>query len=230
MASTEYEQVGSLSVSNALHTFVENELLPAAGLDSAQFWQGLETLLDDFTATNRELLRIRDLLQQQIDDWHGVHDGPDFDHDEYVAFLRDIDYLRDPGEPFEITTEGVDAEIARIAGPQLVVPVSNARFALNAANARWGSLYDALYGTDMIPEDDGCEKDRSFNPVRGEKVIETACGFLDEIAPLAATRPRRSLAGKADALSLLDTLWYPDVERALFHDDLAAGRSLGSAQ
>ena len=155
MASEDYQQVGGLSVSSTLYDFVEQEVLQAAGLESKSFWQGLETLIDQFTSSNRELLRVRDVMQQQIDDWHGVHDGPGFDHDEYVEFLEDIGYLRDAGEPFEISTAGVDPEIARVAGPQLVVPVSNARFALNAANARWGSLYDALYGTDVIPTDGG---------------------------------------------------------------------------
>ncbi len=184
MASEDYQQVGSLSVSAVLHTFVEQELLPAAGLESAQFWRGLEDLVTRFSDTNRKLLHVRDLLQQQIDDWHGVHDGPDFDHAEYVAFLRDIGYLRDAGEPFEISTDGVDPEIARIAGPQLVVPVSNARFALNAANARWGSLYDALYGTDVIPSDGGLEPGSSYNPKRGAAVIAYAADFLDRAIPL----------------------------------------------
>ena len=184
MASTGYEQVGSLSVESGFHDFVESELLPAAGLESQQFWQGLEALVAEFTDTNRELLRVRDFLQQTIDDWHGLHDGPDFDHDEYVAFLRDIDYLRDAGEPFEISTAGVDPEIARVAGPQLVVPVSNARFALNAANARWGSLYDALYGTDVIPSDDGKAPGSAYNPKRGAAVIAYAADFLDRTIPL----------------------------------------------
>ena len=184
MASEDYQQVGSLSVSTVLRTFVEQKLLPAAGLESAQFWQGLEDLVTGFSDTNRKLLHVRDLLQQQIDDWHGVHDGPAFDHDEYVAFLEDIGYLRDAGEPFEISTAGVDPEIARIAGPQLVVPVSNARFALNAANARWGSLYDALYGTDVIPSDGGLEPGSTYNPKRGAAVIAYAADFLDRAIPL----------------------------------------------
>jgi malate synthase len=184
MASTGYEQVGSLSVKQVLFSFVENELLPAAGLESQQFWQGLETLVTRFSDTNRELLRVRDLMQQKIDDWHGLHDGPAFDHDEYVAFLRDIGYLRDPGDPFAISTTNVDAEIAEVAGPQLVVPVSNARFALNAANARWGSLYDALYGTDVIASDGGQEPGSSYNPKRGAAVIAYAADFLDRAIPL----------------------------------------------
>jgi malate synthase len=208
MASTGYEQVGSLSVKSVLHGFVENELLPAAGLESQQFWQGLEDLVTRFSQTNRELLYTRDLMQQKIDDWHGLHDRPGFDHDEYVTFLRDIDYLRDPGEPFAIGTAGVDAEIAEIAGPQLVVPVSNARFALNAANARWGSLYDALYGTDVIPTDGGKEPGASYNPQRGAAVIAYAADFLDRAIPLpdgshlepgdAAYRQAESFVGLAE--------------------------------
>jgi malate synthase len=185
MASTGYEQVGSLSVKSVLHRFVEDELLPAAGLESQQFWQGLEDLVSRFSEANRELLHVRDRMQQEIDDWHGLHDRPGFDHDEYIAFLKDIDYLRDPGEPFTIGTAGVDAEIAEIAGPQLVVPVSNARFALNAANARWGSLYDALYGTDVIPTDAGKEPGSSYNPQRGAAVIAYAADFLDRAIPLS---------------------------------------------
>ena len=208
MASKAYEQVGSLSVESGFHRFVENELLPAAGLESQQFWQGLEALVAEFTDTNRELLRVRDFLQQTIDDWHGVHEGPGFDHEEYVEFLKSIGYLHDPGEPFTINTSGVDAEIAEVAGPQLVVPVSNARFALNAANARWGSLYDALYGTDVIPVDGGREPGSSYNPKRGAAVIAYAADFLDRAIPLgegshtapsdAAYRAAPSFAGYAE--------------------------------
>ena len=153
MASGNYEAIGNLRVDRSFRQFVEDELLASIDLDAGQFWQGLESLVTELTPSNRELLRTRDILQQRIDDWHGVHDGPDFDHDEYVEFLHDINYLREPGGPFEISTDNVDPEIAEIAGPQLVVPVSNERFAINAANARWGSLYDALYGTDAIDEE-----------------------------------------------------------------------------
>jgi malate synthase len=186
MASTEHVQVGNLSVERGFRAFIEHEVLPAIGLDADGFWQGLESLVEDLTPTNRELLRLRDAMQQRIDDWHGLHaDGP-IEHDEYVAFLRDIGYLLEPGEPFEITTAGVDAEIAEVAGPQLVVPVSNARFALNAANARWGSLYDALYGTDVIDGRDGKEAGASYNPKRGDAVIAYAAEFLDRVIPLTS--------------------------------------------
>ncbi|MDJ0813061.1 MAG: malate synthase G [Woeseiaceae bacterium] len=220
MASTEYEQVGSLSVKSVFHRFVENELLPAAGLQSAPFWQGLETLVKRFTATNRELLLVRDVLQQKIDDWHGLHDGPAFDHDEYVAFLRHIGYLRDAGEPFTISTAGVDAEVAEIAGPQLVVPVSNARFALNAANARWGSLYDALYGTDVIPADDGREPGSSYNPTRGAAVIAYAADFLDRVIPLPdATHSQPGDAAYRAAESFVGTCEDGDRRCYLFRNN-----------
>jgi malate synthase len=184
MVFTEHEQVGNLSVDRAFRAFVEDEVLPAIGIDAERFWQGLEELVDELTPINRELLRVRDAMQQRIDDWHGLHHDEPFDHDEYVAFLKDIGYLREPGESFEISPDGVDPEIAITAGPQLVVPVSNARFALNAANARWGSLYDALYGTDVIGSDDGREAAGPYNPRRGAAVIAYAAAFLDRAIPL----------------------------------------------
>ncbi len=184
LGSTENRQVGNLQVDPVFHDFVEDELLPAIGFDSTRFWGGLESLIDDLTPTNRELLATRDTLQAQIDEWHIARQDKPWNHAEYVDFLREIGYLQEPGEPFQITTEGVDDEIATIAGPQLVVPVSNARFALNAANARWGSLYDALYGTDVIPESNGQERGSSYNKVRGAAVILYASDFLDRTIPL----------------------------------------------
>ncbi len=184
MGSTENRQVGNLQVDPVFHDFVEEELLPAIRFDSTRFWSGLESLIEVLTPTNRELLATRDTLQAQIDEWHIARQGEPWNHAEYVDFLREIGYLREPGEPFQITTEGVDDEIATIAGPQLVVPVANARFALNAANARWGSLYDALYGTDVIPESAGQERGSSYNKVRGAAVIRYASDFLDRTIPL----------------------------------------------
>ena len=217
MASTGYEKVGSLSVKSVLHRFVEDELLPAAGLEPGQFWRGLEDLVARFSDTNRELLQVRDRLQQQIDDWHAAHGGAGFDHDDYVAFLKDIGYLCDPGEPFTISTAGVDAEIAGIAGPQLVVPVSNARFALNAANARWGSLYDALYGTDVIPDDGGREAGASYNPQRGAAVIAYAADFLDRAIPLRdGTHAAPSEAAYRNAESFVGYAEEGDCRRYLF--------------
>ncbi len=182
--SASRQSVGTLLVDSVFLRFIEDELLPAAGVESSAFWQGLESLIDDLTPTNRALLATRDDLQAQIDDWHKARSGQRWDHDEYVEFLRAIGYLKEPGEPFQITTTGVDPEIATVAGPQLVVPVSNARFALNAANARWGSLYDALYGTDVISNDDGQEPGLSYNPKRGAAAISYAGDFLDRTIPL----------------------------------------------
>ena len=184
MASRDTEQIGNLSVNTGFRAFIEDELLPAIDVDAGEFWQGLESLIEDLTPVNRDLLLLRDAMQQQIDDWYGLRADAPLDHAEYVAFLKDIGYLHESGEPFKISTEGVDPEIAEIAGPQLVVPVSNARFALNAANARWGSLYDALYGTDVIPEDGGKEAGAAYNPTRGAAVIAYAADFLDRTIPL----------------------------------------------
>ena len=186
MASSDNKQIGSLQVDSVFHAFVAEELLPATGLDADQFWADLEALIDDLTPINRDLLAKRDALQAKIDEWHKARSGQPLAHDEYVGFLRELGYLVDPGDDFTITTEGVDAEIATIAGPQLVVPVSNARFALNAANARWGSLYDALYGTDVIPEDEGRERAGEYNPSRGAAVIAYAAEFLNRAVPLAS--------------------------------------------
>ncbi len=185
MSAQNRHRVGALSIAPELFEFVENELLPEIGAESGAFWQGLESIVTELTPTNRALLERRDRLQAQIDEWHLARKGEAWSHDDYVAFLKDIGYLEDTGEPFEIETANVDAEIAEIAGPQLVVPVSNARFAINAANARWGSLYDALYGTDVISEDNGQQRDGPYNPTRGAAVIRYATEFLDRTIPLA---------------------------------------------
>ncbi len=176
--------VGGLSVSPVFHDFVEKELLPAIEFDSPTFWAGLEAIVEELAPVNRKLLQHRDELQQKIDAWHIARSDQTWHHDEYVSFLREIGYLKTPGQPFHIETSNVDPEIAEIAGPQLVVPVNNARFALNAANARWGSLYDALYGTDVIADDDGRERGRSYNAKRGAAVIQYAAAFLDRTIPL----------------------------------------------
>jgi len=177
---------GGLQVARELNELLERDILPGTGISSEQFWSGFEQILTDLTPRNRELLAQRDTFQAQIDEWHRQHPGVNYDGDAYRAFLEEIGYLLPEGEDFCITTDNVDEEIARIAGPQLVVPVMNARYALNAANARWGSLYDALYGTDVIPETEGAEKGASYNPVRGEKVIAWARAFLDQAVPLDA--------------------------------------------
>jgi len=176
-------ECSGLSVARELYDLVENEIIPGTGVEPKDFWDGLAGLVRELGPQNRDLLQKRALIQSQVNAWHEAHPG-EIDAAAYQQFLHEIDYLVPEGEDFEISTTGVDDEIARIAGPQLVVPVSNPRYALNAANARWGSLYDALYGTNVIAEDEGCEKGSSFNPRRGQKVIEVAAAFLDQVAPL----------------------------------------------
>ncbi len=176
--------VGCLSVASIFYDFVNNEALPGTGLEQAAFWEGFSALLKRFTATNAALLARRDELQQQMDDWYKAQKGKPHDQAAYEAFQRDIGYLLPEPPAFAIDTANVDDEIAHIPGPQLVVPVSNARYALNAANARWGSLYDALYGTDALPETDGAERGDVFNPVRADLVIAHARAFLDANFPL----------------------------------------------
>jgi len=176
-------RVGGLQVDSRLHAFLEREALPGTELDAAAFWSGLDALVHALAPVNRALLQRRDALQKQIDAWHTAHPRP-IDPEAYQAFLREIDYLRPEPAPFTVGTANVDEEMARVAGPQLVVPATNARYALNAANARWGSLYDALYGTDAIPEEGGARRGGAYNPVRGERVIARARAFLDKAAPL----------------------------------------------
>jgi malate synthase len=181
---TEYVTVGGLQVARILYEFVTSEALAGSGVSAAQFWIGYAALLRDLAPRNRTLLHKRDSLQATIDAWHTAHRGPHFDAAGYTSFLRDIGYLVPEPAPFSIGTANVDPEIAQIAGPQLVVPIANARYALNAANARWGSLYDALYGTDVIPDEGEAARKGGFNPARGAKVIAYAKTFLDETSPL----------------------------------------------
>lgn len=185
---SERVDVAGLRVAKELHAFIENEVLPGLAIASGDFWRGLASVLEAFTPRNKTLLAVRDDLQRQIDQWHQVRAGQPIDAEQYEAFLKSIGYLLPEVEDFEITTQNVDPEIATIAGPQLVVPIMNARFALNAANARWGSLFDALYGTDVIEESPGYEKGRSYNEKRGERVIAYASEVLDRYAPLKGTR------------------------------------------
>lgn len=176
----------NLQVSQCLADFIEFEVLPDTGINSVDFWSKFSNIIDKFSAENCQLLKTRDQLQHQIDQWHQSHQGDAFNFEQYKQFLKDINYLVPQVADFTISTENVDAELATLAGPQLVVPIMNARFALNAVNARWGSLYDALYGSDVINEDNGAEQTGSYNPIRGAKVIEFAKDFLDQTIPLVA--------------------------------------------
>ena len=169
---------GNLQVSHELDSFLKNEVLPGIDVEADSFWSAFEKILQEFGGRNKALLDKRKEIQKQIDEWHISRKGEPHNQDEYIEFLKKIDYLIDEGEDFEITTTNVDSEIKEVAGAQLVVPVMNARFSLNAANARWGSLYDALYGTDMISEEGGAERSGPYNPARGDKVIEFSKDFF----------------------------------------------------
>jgi len=174
----------SLKISSDLKDFLEGEVLPGLDINANTFWKSFESIVNEFAPRNKELLEKREDIQSTIDKWHLDRKGEQHNHDEYKKFLEEIGYIAPRSPDFLITTDNVDPEIKTIAGPQLVVPVMNARFALNAANARWGSLYDALYGTDVISEDDGAKREGGYNPIRGDKVIEFAKNFLDETIPL----------------------------------------------
>jgi malate synthase len=193
-AMTERIQAGGLRVAKPLYDFIHDEALPGTGVAAERFWPALGSIILDLAPRNRELLARRDELQAKIDAWHRERRGRLFDLVAYKSFLSEIGYLLPEGEDFAARTAHVDPEISSIAGPQLVVPVTNARYALNAANARWGSLYDALYGTDAIPETGGAERGPSYNPVRGQRVIAFARAFLDEAFPLAGGSHRDARA------------------------------------
>jgi malate synthase len=175
-----------LQIASTLHRFINEEALPGTGIDVDAFWKGVDTLIHDLAPKNRLLLAERDRLQLEIDAWHEAHSGPISDPSDYRSLLESIGYLQPVPDAVCITTANVDAAIAEQAGPQLVVPVMNARFAINAANARWGSLYDALYGTDAISEDGGATRAGGYNPIRGARVIAFARNFLDRAAPLSS--------------------------------------------
>ena len=183
---TDRVTVGNLRVAQVLYDFINNEALPGTDIDPDSFWAGVDKVVADLAPQNQDLLARRDELQARIDRWHRQHVIEPIDPEAYRQFLTEIGYLLPEPDDFTITTAGVDDEITTTAGPQLVVPVLNARFALNASNARWGSLYDALYGTDVIPENDGAEKGTGYNKVRGDKVIAYARNFLDQAVPLAS--------------------------------------------
>ena len=174
-----------LHISDDLKNFLTNEVLEGLDMSAEYFWSSFEAILNEFGPRNKELLEKREIIQSQIDKWHIERRGTTHNHTEYKDFLKEIGYLVEDKGDIQISTANVDPEIKTIAGPQLVVPVMNARFALNATNARWGSLYDALYGADIISEDDGATKAGSYNPVRGEKVIAFVREFLDATIPLS---------------------------------------------
>jgi malate synthase len=198
--------VHRLHVANELYRFIEDQVLPATGVKSSAFWAGFDAIVHDLAPRNVALLAERDRLQAELDAWHAAHPGPITDMPAYRAFLEKIGYLVPQPQDVQATTANVDAELALQAGPQLVVPILNARYALNAANARWGSLYDALYGTDAIPETDGAEKGSGYNPVRGAKVIAYARNVLDQAAPLASGSHKDAMAYQVEGGQLRVTL------------------------
>ncbi|MFM0625268.1 malate synthase G [Paraburkholderia xenovorans] len=203
---TQMNTRGGLQVAANLDQFVETEALPGTGIDSAAFWSGFDALVHELAPRNRALLAERDRLQTELDKWHRANPGPVRDLRAYRAFLEGVGYIVPVPASVKATTDNVDTEIAEQAGPQLVVPLSNQRYALNAANARWGSLYDALYGTDAIPETGGAEKQKAFNPVRGAAVIAYARKFLDQAAPLANGSHADATRYSVDAGKLVVTL------------------------
>ena len=195
-------ECAGLQVDAVLHALLVNDIAPGTGVDPDAFWHGVADIWATLGPENQRLLAERESLQKQIDQWHRAYKGEAFDAGAYEAFLREIGYLHPEPEPFSISSENVDAEIAHIAGPQLVVPVMNARYALNAANARWGSLYDALYGTDAIPEDNGAERGGAYNPIRGDRVIAWARDFLDTHCPLTGGTHADAMAYTIEAGTL----------------------------
>ena len=203
---TQRTNAHGLQVANELYNFVNTQVLPGTGVEQDAFWKGFSTLVGDLAPKNAALLVERDRLQTELDTWHKANPGPIADMAAYKQFLTQIGYLVESPKDAKATTENVDAELAQIAGPQLVVPILNARYALNAANARWGSLYDALYGTDAISEEGGAEKGKGYNPVRGAKVIAFARNFLDQSVPLAAGSHADSTAYAVEGGKLVVTL------------------------
>ena len=202
-----YASKAGLQVHEKLAAFMENECLPGSGLAPDAFWKGLADLVERFTPENKALLGERAVLQEKIDAWHDAHDSDAFDQADYFGFLKEIGYLEDEPQPFTVGVDNIDEEIAALAGPQLVVPSRNARFVLNAANARWGSLYDALYGTDVIP---GAPAGGGYDKARGDKVIEWTKTFLDEAAPLADGLHKEVQAYAVDNGALAPALQHPE--------------------
>jgi len=184
MKKEKYIEIENLTVSENLYSFVSKNLLPGIGISNSDFWNGFSKNIHELTSKNKELLEKREDLQKKIDDFHKKRKGNEYNFKEYNKFLNDIGYLKKVGPDFRIKTKNVDIEIAKICGPQLVVPIMNARYALNATNARWVSLYDSLYGTDIISETRGAVRGKTYNPIRGKKVIDYARNLLDKYVPL----------------------------------------------
>src|SRR5574344_1289158 len=203
---TERTRIHGLHVATALYDFIEQQVLPGTGGAPATFWQGFDAIVADLAPKNAAWLAERDRLQKELDTWHQAHPGPVTDMAGYRKFLETIGYLVPQPAEVKATTTNVDDELATQAGPQLVVPILNARYALNAANARWGSLYDALYGTDAIAETDGAEKGKGYNPVRGAKVIAFARNVLDQAAPLAQGSHQNSAGYRVEGGQLVVAL------------------------
>src|SRR5580658_4825197 len=203
MAKKEFVEADGLRVEGVLFDFLMNEALPGTGISEQQFWKGLAEIVQTLGPRHQELLAVREQLQATIDAWHRHHAGEPHDVAGYRELLRSIGYLVPTGEPFSIDTTNIDPEIALIAGPQLVVPSTNARYALNAANARWGSLYDALYGTDALGD---LPTGTSYDPVRGARVIAWARGFLDDVVPLEGASHADVMAYRVDRGALIAEL------------------------
>ncbi|WP_295580745.1 malate synthase G [uncultured Lamprocystis sp.] len=224
---TERVEVSGIKVAKPLYDLVKIEITPGTGVDPDRLWSAFAAILAELAPRNRALLAKRDALQAQIDTWHRNHRGQPIDLGAYRAFLSDIGYLVPEGPDFTVTTADVDAEIASIAGPQLVVPASNARYALNAANARWGSLYDALYGTDVIPDEGKLARGKGFNADRGAEVIARAAAFLDQAAPLAAGSHREAVGYRVEQGQLVVDL--PNNSRTGLQDPARFAGYLGDA-
>jgi malate synthase len=220
-------QVGGLEIAEVLHRFVSEEALPGSGVDPEEFWAAADSLIHELAPRNRELVARRDELQARIDDFHREHPGRP-DPAEYAGFLREIGYLLDEPDDVAVTTAGVDDEVARIAGPQLVVPLLNARFATNAVNARWGSLYDALYGSDVISQEGDLAPGDSYNKVRGDEVIARGRAFLDEHVALASGSHADATSYAVDAEGLAVTV-KDDVVRLAEPDQLVGYRGAADA-
>ena len=201
----QYVEVGNLKIATVLYDFVNSEVLPGSGVEQGSFWTNFEGLIAELSPENRALLARRDELQQKINQWHLQNKG-DYEFDKYKSFLQEIGYLEPKPAEFQIKTSNIDDEVALQGGPQLVVPINNPRYAINAANARWGSLYDALYGTDAISDENGAERGKGYNPVRGEKVIAFGKDFLDKAVPLTSGSHKDAVKYEISNKELLVTL------------------------